>query len=122
MKISDLNTDNALDVLCEITPYISGILEDAELRLELKRKLDMGENASPVEIYAAAIRKAAKLVPVLLKTHRADVYGIVAAINSVTPEEVAEQNILKTVADITEIVTDKAFKDFFASLRNTENK
>lgn len=114
MKISELNTDQTLDVVCEITPYVGNILEDEELTAELKRKLRLGDDVSKAEVYAAGIKKLTKLVPIVLKKHRADVYGIVAAVNGKTPEQIAEQNGLLTAKEIKDIVTDKAFQDFFA--------
>ena len=114
MKISELTTEQGLDVLCEIVPYVGNIIEDEALTAELQRKMRMGKDATQAEVYAAGIEKLSKLIPILLKTHRADVYGIVAAINGKTPDEIAAQSALKTAAEIRDIVTDKAFKDFFA--------
>lgn len=119
MKISELSTDAGLDVLCEITPYLCNIIEDGALRDELRRKIHLDENASATEIYAAALEKLTKLVPILLKTHRSDVYGIVGAVNGKSEEAVASQPMLKTMGEIREIVKDKGFKDFFKSLRDT---
>ena len=31
MKLSELSTDRALDVLCELTPYISNIASDEKM-------------------------------------------------------------------------------------------
>ena len=120
MRISDLDTENGLDVLCEITPYIGNIIEDGELTAELRRKMRLADNASPAEIYAAGIEKLVKLVPIVLKTHRSDVYGIVAALNGKEPAGIAKQPFIKTMIDIRDIVTDKAFKDFFTSVRGTD--
>lgn len=120
MKISQLNTDNGLDVLCEIVPYIGNIIEDEKLTAELRRKTALEPSASMAEVYAAGIDKLAKIVPVVLKTHRSDVYAIVAAINGKTPEDIAKQNFLKTAADIRDIVQDKEFRDFFKSWRLTD--
>lgn len=122
MKISELNTDQALDVLCESAPYLGNIIEDASLTLELKRKLKIGAGASQAEIIAAGIDKIAKLVPIILRAHREDVYAIIAAVNGKTLEDVSKQNALKTAGEIKDIVKDKAFLDFFKSLRDTENK
>ena len=114
MKISELTTEQGLDVICEIVPFVASIIEDESLAAELQRKLKITGEASKAEVYAAGIEKMTKLIPILLKSHRDDVYGIVAAINGKTAEEVAAQSALKTAAEIKDIVTDMAFKDFFA--------
>lgn len=119
MRISDLTTEAGLDVLCEITPFICNIIEDDTLRTELRNKIHLDENASVTEVYAAAIEKLSKLIPILLKTHRSDVYGAVGAINGKSEEAVAAQPMLKTMGEIRDIVKDKGFKDFFKSLRET---
>lgn len=120
MKISELTNEQGLDALCEMTPYLGNILEDADLVAELRKKIRLEDDASRVEIYSAFIQKMTKLVPIVLKTHRKDVYGIVAAVNGVPYETVNKQNFLKTMQDISDIVNDKTFKDFFKSLRGTD--
>lgn len=40
MKISELSTDRALDVLCELTPYVANITGDKALLDELGKKFD----------------------------------------------------------------------------------
>lgn len=120
MKISQLSTDEGLDVLCEITPFLCSIIEDDNLRDALRKKVKLEADASVTEIYAEAIRKLGKIIPIVTKTHRDDVYGIVAAVNGKNPDEIAKQNIIKTAGDIRDIINDKEFKDFFSSLRNTD--
>ena len=40
MKLSELTTDQAADVLCEVTPYIANITGDKSLLDELGKKFD----------------------------------------------------------------------------------
>lgn len=119
MKISQLTTDEGLDVLCEITPYIGAIIGDEALTAELRRKVDIDDSASKAEVYAAGLDRIAKLMPIIFKTHRADVYGIIAAVNGKSVEEIAAQNVFKTGAEIRDIIKDKDFVDFFKSLWGT---
>ena len=56
MKLSQLNTDQAANVLCELTPYISNILGDKNLLDTLKEKIGK-ENKSIAELYAYGARK-----------------------------------------------------------------
>ena len=69
MKISELSTDRALDVLCELTPYVANITGDKALLDELGKKFDT-KGKSVAEMYTFAAQKCAALAPVLLKAHR----------------------------------------------------
>lgn len=120
MRISELTTANGLDVLCDITPYLGAIITDEQLTAELRRKANVNSDSSQAEVWAAALEKITRLLPVILKSHRNDVYGIVGAINGKTEEEIEAQSFLTTLSEIVDIVRDKEFRNFFASLRNTE--
>lgn len=122
MRISELSTDTGLDVLCEITPYLGAIITDEALVSELRNRIKLNKEASVAEVYAAGLDKITKLLPIILKTHRDDVYGIVAAVNGKTATEVAEQSMLKTASEIRDIIKDKEFRDFFKSLRDTDHE
>ena len=93
MKLSELTTDQAADVLCELTPYIANITGDKSLLDELGKKFD-SKGKSVAELYTYAAKKCAVLAPLLLKDHRADVFGILSVLNDTTAEAVAKQNVL----------------------------
>lgn len=114
MKLSQLSTDRALDVLCEITPYISNIAADQNL-METIGKSIKGEGLTTAGVMLLGAEKVTKLVPILLKSHRDDVYGVLAAINGVSLEEIAKQNIIATSRQIVEVVRDRELLDFFRS-------
>ena len=50
MKLSELSTEKALDVMCQATPYIANIVGDSDLLSSLKEKLG-GEKKSIAELY-----------------------------------------------------------------------
>ena len=114
MKFSQLTTDKALDVLCEITPYIANIATDDEL-MAIIGKAVKREEMTRAGVLLLGAEKLTKMVPVLLKTHRDDVYGVVAAVNGKTVDEIREQNFIKTTAQIVEVIKDKELLDFFKS-------
>lgn len=121
MKLSDLSTDRAADVLCEITPYIANLAGDKKLLDTLKEKLG-SEKMSVAEVYTYGAQKLAVIVPIILKYHRADVFGLLAVLNETVPDEIAKQNILTTMQQISDLVQDKELRDFFSSLLpQTEN-
>lgn len=119
MKLSSLSTARAADVLCEITPYIANITADKGLLDILSTKLG-AENRSVAELYVYGAKKIASIAPIILKTHRDDVFGLLAAVNETTAEEIAAQNIIKTMSQIRDLAHDQEFIDFFKSWQQSE--
>jgi hypothetical protein len=119
MKLSEFSTDEALDVLCEITPYINNIIIDNALMETLKAKVK-GDGLTKTEIMALGAEKLNKLLPIILKDHRVDVYGIVAVLNGIDAADIGRQNIIKTAAQVRDAVKDKDLVDFFKSCAEPE--
>ena len=119
MRLSELSTDAAASVLLSITPALSNILKDPDLRNKIGKKADL-KDKSVIGIYAAGVDKINEIIPFLLDTHKADVYAILAALNNTTTAKIAEQNILVTMTQLMETVKDKDLIDFFKSWAGTE--
>ena len=115
MKLSQLTTDKALDVLCEITPFVSNIVTDDDLMETIGKSVKREGGLTKTGIMLLGAEKLTSIVPIVMKTHRSDVYGIVAALNGMEPEEIARQNIIKTTMQIRDICKDKELLDFFKS-------
>lgn len=77
-------------------------------------------DSTKAELIAVASEKIAELIPLLLKKHKDDVFGIVAAVNGLTLEQVRQQKIIKTMNAIKEMAQDKDLIDFFKSCVSTE--
>ena len=120
MKISKLSTDEALDALCELTPYINDIVTDDALLDELKAKVKATGNETKAEIMAMGAEKINKLVPIVLKGHKDDVYGILAVLNDTDVDAIGKQNVIKTMSQIRDLIKDKEFLDFFKSCAEQE--
>ena len=114
MKLSELTTERAADVLCELTPYIANITGDKSLLDELAKKFD-SKGKSVAELYTFAAHKYATLVPILLKDHREDVFGVLSVLNETELDKIAKQNIMKTMKQVREVFKDKELLDFFKS-------
>ena len=114
MKLSQLTTERAADVLCELTPYIANITGDKALLDELEKKFDR-KGKSVAELYTFAAHKYATLAPILLKEHRNDVFGVLAVLNECSTDEIAKQNSMKTMKQVREVFQDKELLDFFKS-------
>lgn len=121
MKISELTTERAADVLCEVSIYALNILSDKELLASLRMQLEETDgDRTKSEMIAIASEKVAELIPLLLKKHKDDVFGIVAAVNGLTLEQVRQQKIIKTMTAIKEMAQDKDLIDFFRSCVSPE--
>lgn len=120
MKLSEMTTDRAMDVLCEITPCIANITADEELLAELRNAIDPKAVKTKAELMVKGVEKITKLAPIVLKKRKADVFGILAALNEKTVEEIGKQNIIATMAQVREVVKDKDLMDFFKSCVGSE--
>ena len=120
MKLSEMTTDRAMDVLCEITPFIANITADEELLAELRNAIDPKAVKTKAELMVKGVEKITKLVPIVLKKRKTDVFGILAALNGKTVEEIGKQNIIATMAQVREVVKDKDLMDFFKSCVGSE--
>lgn len=114
MKLSDITTDQSLDVLCEITPFISNIVKDKEIINTIGKAIDT-KKMTKIGILMAAVDRVSALIPYFLQSHRKDVYGILAAINMTTPEKISAQKLTETMAQINEAVNDEELITFFKS-------
>lgn len=119
MKLSELSTDRAMDVLCEITPFVANISGDKALMDTLKSQLE-GEKHSVAEVYAHLANKLSSSVLLILKDHRDDVFGLLAVLQETTPEAIASQNIVVTLSQIRDVVRDKEFVRFFGSWKQED--
>ena len=116
MKLSELSTERAADVLCELAPHVINITSDKTLIDTLQEKLGTGEK-SIAEMYTYAAKKVSAIVPIVLKEHRNDVFSILSILNETSVDEIAKQNVLVTISQVKDIFSDKELMDFFKSWR-----
>lgn len=119
MKPSEMSTDRAADMFCEITPYVANIVTDEDLIGELKKTIS-GKAITRAELIAFAAEKIIKLIPILLKKRKADVFGILAVVNKKTVEEIGKQDLITTLKQVKDVVKDRELLDFFKSCAATE--
>lgn len=111
-KLSDLGTDECMDVLCEIAPSIQEIVDDKDIMNALGKAIDKN-GLTAAGVLMAATSKLVGAVPMLFKTHREDVYNIISSVGGITVEDVKAQNMLDTMLQMKEILQDKPLLDFF---------
>lgn len=114
MKISHLSTDRALDVLCELTPYIANITEDKEIMGVFSEKMDT-QNMTILSVKIISVSRYNSMLSILLKTHRSDIYSILSIINDKSKEEIAAQTVMETMRQISEVLHDEELLSFFKS-------
>lgn len=113
-KLSDLTTDECADVLCELTPYIVNIISDKEIMDAVGKAVDKN-TITQVGIMLLGAQKITAVIPLLLKTHRPDIYSILSIVGEKSVEEVAAQNIMATMWQMKELLNDKELVSFFKS-------
>ena len=109
-----------MDVLCEIAPYAMNIMTDYELLNELKGAVDFSGAATMAEKLALTIGKISKILPIVLKKRKDDLFGILGALNEKSVDEIAKQNVVVTMKQIRDISKDRELLDFFKSCTGTE--
>lgn len=115
MKLSELSTDQALDALCELTPYVSNIVSNEAMVGVVGKVI---EGAETLNVFGKALvltERIGEIVPVLLKTHRPDIYGILSVVNQKEQKEIADQPAAETIRQVRELFGDRDLLAFFAS-------
>ena len=121
MKLSEISTERAADVLCELTPLVDSIITDEDLMQSLSAVVnrEQTEEMSVGQKLMLVSAKAVKIVPILMKKRRAEMFGILAVLNEKTPDQIAAQNIRVTMMQVRDLANDRELIDFFKSCRNT---
>ena len=122
MKLSEITTDRAAEVLCELTPLVDSIITDEELMQALSAAIGADDKAemSFGQMLLLVSSKMSKIVPILLKKRKSETFGILGILNGKTPEQIAAQNILVTMMQVRYLANDKELTDFFKSCRNAD--
>ena len=118
-KLSELTTDECADVLCELTPYAVNIVSDKEIMDAVGKAVDKN-TITKVGIMLLGAQKITAVIPLLLKTHRPDIYAILSIVGEKSVEEVAAQNVMVTMWQTRELLNDKEFVSFFKSWEHGE--
>lgn len=119
MRLSEMTTDGALDALCQLTLYIANITTDKDF-VDAIGKLVKADGMSVYGMYTLIVDRVSAALPVLLGTHREDVYGILSVVNQKPPKEIAAQSIRETVSQLKELVQDPELLSFFKSFMGRE--
>lgn len=111
MKISQMSTDQAADVLVRIVEPVSHIMDDERI-VDLLKDVSESKNVPYIKLFASMLPK---IVSLALESHRDDLFEIVGALDNKSFSDVKNQNVLKTTSVIIESF-DKELIDFFGSI------
>lgn len=120
MKLSELSTDRALDVLCELTPHIANIASDENMVSAVGKVLNTGGDINLYGKVLLLVERIGEIVPILLKAHRPDVYGILSVMNDRPVGEIAAQKLADTIRQMREVFQDDELIAFFKSSAQRE--
>ena len=106
MKLSQMKGDAAFDAMVRMVPYVSAILEDEKVQqardgLRGKKDLRAGEVMQAV-------------MPLMLRDHRDDLYGIMGAVTGQTVEELRAMDFAALAPMLRDTFCEELF-DFFPS-------
>lgn len=121
MKLSELSTDQALDVMCELTPYIDNIVNDPDTVNTIgKVVVHKDGKINRYGVFALAMGRITEFAPLLLKNHRQDLYSILSVMNDRPVDEIAGQKFVETMWQIRELFQDEEFFSFLKSFAPQE--
>ncbi len=116
MKLSEMTTDKAAELIVEVSPLIDKLIDD-ELVSDLETVISF-EGKTIGEIYAIGAKKISTILSIVIKNHRAELFGIIGMISGKTIEEVAEMKMKDTINEVKTFFND--FMDIVLSVKNTE--
>jgi len=114
MKISEMTNEQATETLIRLSTPFSNLCDNDELVEILTNALSLRKEP-PLKVVGKILPK---LITYGLKEHKYDVYEIVAALQGVPMEKVADMNFKETV-DFVRNSYDEILRDFFSQSADT---
>lgn len=121
MKFSRMSTDGAFDAMCELTPYIGNIVGDKAVVGSIGKIVKPDREINKYGYAALVMERILECLPLLLETHRPDMYGILSVMSEkedsqrLTVNEIAAQSFVDTMRLAKEVLHDEEFISFFKS-------
>ena len=117
MKLSQLDSDRMLDVICELSPVIDEIVSDEEISRiiadRVKPKEEESEEAFRQRAFNKGISNVIKVATTIFKAHREAVYKILSTMNEKSVEEIRTQKGTATIKEFVEILKDEDLLKLF---------
>ena len=104
MKLSELKGQDAIEAIADVIEPLAAIATDKRLRADFKKVADSDDRVAAI----------GKVLPKAIKTHKADVVKVLAAVNRKTVKEYeAEATVQRIIADALDVLTDEELFAFF---------
>lgn len=117
MKLSEMTNKQAFKAIAQIMPVAKEIVKDKTLLDIWFRKLELTLGATEQdhkkEKAVYAIDKIGDLIPYLLEHHEKNIFKILAILNDKKVTEIANQNFMETLGQLTEALNDEALQKLF---------
>lgn len=111
MRLSELTAEQGLEAIANSLEYIGNIADD-DTALKLCQELVPREGEKYIKVFA----RGAKTAPKLLKTHKDDVIGILAAFELQTVEEYKKKHkLMDVIKDMVNLVNEPEVRQIFFS-------
>ena len=111
MRLSDLTAEQGLEAIANSLEYIGNIVDD-DVALELCQKLVPQEGEKYIKVFA----RGAKTAPKLLKTHKDDVIGILAAFELQSVEEYKKKHkLMDIIKGVVDLINEPEVRQLFLS-------
>lgn len=107
MKVSEMNNDQASEVLIRVSTPFANILDDENARPLIDEMSKLGEKTKLAHFLP-------KFVAFALKDHKDDLYEIVGALTFKPTSKVGKMNFIETVKELKDSL-DEELLDFFKS-------
>lgn len=109
MRLSELTAEQGLEAIANSLEYIGNIADD-DTALELCQELVPREGEKYIKVFA----RGAKTAPRLLKTHKDDVIGILAAFELQTVEEYKKKHkLMDVIKGMVNLVNEPELRQLF---------
>lgn len=124
MKLSEMTSEQGVDVLIRLTPVITGLLSDSEFISEvtgiLADKSEDGKELRAEDYLSRGIEKINNLAFLLFRKKRDALFEIIGAVGGKSAAQVASQSFIVTLSEARDILRDKDLINFLKSCAGTE--
>lgn len=124
MKLSEMTSEQGVDVLIRLTPVITGLLSDSEFISEvtgiLAGKSEDGKELRAEDYLSRGIEKINSLAFLLFRKKRDALFEIIGAVSGKSAAQVASQSFIVTLSEARDILRDKDLMNFLKSCAGTE--
>lgn len=111
MKLSEIKGERVIETIADIIEPIGSIMSDPEAKKMLER--DKSNKKEPIF----------KFLPTLLKSHKNDIYKILATVNGMDIEEyISQSNMVTIINDFSDVIMDESIQALFISAKPVEGE